>query len=67
MNNVENEDKKIKTQIIPAIHNTVSLRAYLKTEDGKPLANQEVLYKLVNPGERNDKVYSKITDRKSVV
>ena len=67
MNNVENEDKKIKTQIIPAIHNTVSLRAYLKTEDGKPLANQEVLYKLVNPGERNDKVYSKITDEEGKV
>ena len=67
MNNKETEDKKIKTQIIPAIHNTVSLQAYLKTEDGEPLANEEVLYKLVNPGDRNDKVYSKITDEEGKV
>ena len=58
MNKVVTEDKKIKTQIIPAIHNTVSLQAYLKTENGEPIANQEVLYKIVNPGDRKDKVYT---------
>ena len=35
MSNTENEVEKIKTQIVPAIHNTVSLQVYLKTEDGK--------------------------------
>ena len=49
MNNSENEDKKIKTQIIPAIHNTVSLQFYLKTEDGEPIVNEEVQYKIINP------------------
>ena len=49
MNNSENEDKKIKTQIIPAIHNTVSLQFYLKTEDGEPIVNEEVQYKIIIP------------------
>ena len=62
MNNVETEDKKIKTQIIPAIHNTVSLQAYLKTEDGDPIANQEVLYKFITPNNKEGVIYSRITD-----
>ena len=67
MNKVVTEDKKIKTQIIPAIHNTVSLQAYLKTENGEPIANQEVLYKIVNPGDRKDKVYTTITNEEGKV
>ena len=46
MNNTENEVKKIKTQIVPAIHNTVSLQVYLKTEDGNAIANKEIHYNL---------------------
>ena len=46
MDNTEGEAKKIKTQIIPAIHNTVSLQAYLQTEDGEPIPNQKVYYKI---------------------
>ena len=46
MNNSENEDKKIKTQIIPAIHNTVSLQFYLKTEDGQMPSGIHILLKL---------------------
>ena len=67
MNDAENEVKKVKTQIIPAIHNTVSLRAYLKTEDGKPIVNQEVLYKLLMPNNDDEVIYRKMTDEEGKV
>lgn len=66
MNDTENEIKKIKTQIIPAIHNTVSLQVYLKTEEGKPLAKKEVLYKFISASGR-EKIYKKITDKNGKV
>ncbi len=66
MNNTENEVKKIKTQIIPAIHNTVSLQVYLKTEDGKAIANKEVIYKFIRASGR-EKIYKKITDENGKV
>lgn len=66
MNDTENEVKKIKTQIIPAIHNTVSLQVYLKTEDGKAIANKEVIYKFIlSNGKEN--IYKKITDENGKV
>ena len=40
----EENNNKIKTQIIPAIHNTVSFRTFLKTEDNKPIAGEKVKY-----------------------
>ena len=36
----EENNNKIKTQIIPAIHNTVSFRTFLKTEDNKPIRSE---------------------------
>ena len=62
MNNSESEVKKIKTKIIPAIHNTISLRVFLKTEDGTPLADQQVLYKFLKIDGENDKIYKLKTD-----
>ena len=50
MSDTEKEVKKIKTQIVPAIHNTVSLQVYLKTEDGKAIANKEIIYKFIIDG-----------------
>ena len=66
MNDTENEAKKIKTQIIPAIHNTVSLQFYLKTEDGEAIANKEVIYKFIRASGR-EKIYKKITDKNGKV
>ena len=40
----EENNNKIKTQIIPAIHNTVSFRTFLKTEDNKPISDEKVKY-----------------------
>ena len=60
MNKVVTEDKKIKTQIIPAIHNTVSLQAYLKTENGEPIANQEVGVDIEEDIEKNMDILLKI-------
>lgn len=62
MNNTENEVEKIKTQIVPAIHNTVSLQVYLKTEDGKAIANKEILYKFLNDRDEEPKMYKRTTD-----
>ena len=62
MNNTENEVKKIKTQIVPAIHNTVSLQVYLKTEDGNAIANKEIHYKFLIDGSEEPKTYKRTTD-----
>ena len=67
MNNEETEVKKIKTQIIPAIHNTVSLQAYLKTEDGEPIANEEVIYRILNPDGEVGATYETTTDEEGKV
>lgn len=64
MSNTENEVKKIKTQIVPAIHNTVSLQVYLKTEDGNAIANKEILYKFLIDGDEEPKTYKRTTDEK---
>lgn len=64
MNNTENEVKKIKTQIVPAIHNTVSLQVYLKTEDGNAIANKEIHYKYLIDGSEEPKTYKRTTDEK---
>ena len=65
MSNEDTEVKKIKTQIIPAVHNTVSLPVYLKTEDGKPIANETITYKfLISDGE--DQIYKRETDEKGM-
>ena len=64
MNNTENEVKKIKTQIVPAIHNTVSLQVYLKTEDGNAIANKEIHYKFLIDGSEEPKTYKRTTDEK---
>lgn len=40
----EENNNKIKTQIIPAIHNTVSFRTFLKTEDNEPISGEKVKY-----------------------
>lgn len=62
MNDAENKMKKIKTQIIPAIHNTISLKVFLQTEDGKPIANQEIFYKFIMPEGQEDKIYRRVSD-----
>lgn len=61
MSDTENQVKKIKTQIIPAIHNTVSLQVYLKTEDDKAIANKEIIYKFIS-GNGEGKTYKRTTD-----
>ena len=67
MDNTEGEAKKIKTQIIPAIHNTVSLQAYLQTEDGEPIPNQKVYYKIYTLNDRDDVYYERISDEEGKV
>ena len=67
MNNSQTEDKKIKTQIIPAIHNTVSLQFYLKTEEGEPIANEEVIYKFTIPGTDKFNIYKETTNEEGKV
>lgn len=67
MNNTENEVKKIKTQIIPAIHNTLSLQVYLKTADGKAIANKEILYKFLKFDGDKDKIYKRQTNEDGMV
>ena len=64
MNNTENDVKKIKTQIVPAIHNTVSLQVYLKTEEGNAIANKEILYKFLIDASEEPKIYKRTTDEK---
>lgn len=63
MNNENMEGKKIKTQIIPAVHNTVSLQVYLKTENGEPIVDQEVFYQLKRDENYKDVVYRTITNK----
>ena len=67
MSDTEKEVKKIKTQIVPAIHNTVSLQVYLKTEDGKAIANKEIIYKFIIDGHEEPKTYKRSTDDKGKV
>ena len=59
-------DKKdgshITTEIIPEIHNTVSLQVYLRTEDGEPIPNQEITYNLSRLSGFKSSSYTKITD-----
>ena len=59
-------DKKdgshITTEIIPEIHNTVSLQVYLRTEDGEPIPNQEITYNLSRLSGYKSSSYTKITD-----
>ena len=62
MNDEKTSVKKIKTQIIPVIHNTVNLQVFLKTEYGEAIANQEVFYKIKLPDDENEYVYPTITD-----
>ena len=67
MDNEKTEVKKIKTQIIPAIHNTVSLQFYLRTEDGKPIANEEVVYNLLRETGEISNSYRQITNEEGKV
>ena len=62
MTNTEKEVKKIKTQIIPAIHNTVSLQVYLKTEDGEAISDKEIIYNFVKFEGEKDKLFKVKTD-----
>lgn len=62
MNDEKTSVKKIKTQIIPVIHNTVNLQVFLKTEYGEAIANQEVFYKIKLPNDENEYTYPTITD-----
>lgn len=63
----DKSSKKIKTQLIPAIHNTVSLRTYLKTKDGKPIEGEEVIYSLYDPDGTKTREYSNITDEEGKI
>ena len=67
MNDEKTEFKKIKTQIIPAIHNTVSLQFYLKTEDGEPIANEEVVYNLLRETGEISYSYRMVTNEEGKV
>lgn len=62
MSDADSEVKKIKTQIIPAIHNTVSLQVYLKTEEGEPIPGQTIIYKFSIPGEGEYSRYERTTN-----
>ena len=67
MNDEKTSVKKIKTQIIPVIHNTVNLQVFLKTEYGEAIANQEVSYKIKLPNDENEYIYPTITDEEGKV
>ena len=59
----DNKDgSHITTEIIPEIHNTVSLQVYLRTEDGEPIPNQEITYNLSRLSGYKSSSYTKITD-----
>lgn len=65
MDNEKSEENKIKTQIIPVVHNTIALPVYLKTEDGEPIAKQKVFFKFITSGNEG-KVYSRISNEEGM-
>ena len=66
MNNEKNKTK-IKTQLIPSIHNTISLQTHLKTEDYEPIVGQEVIYKLYDTANNFITQYSRVTNEEGMV
>ena len=59
---------KIETKIIPAIHNTVSLQAVLKTKDDKAIKNETIKYKVYSKdGEKLLEEHSATSDEKGKV
>ena len=66
MNNEKNKTK-IKTQLIPSIHNTISLQTHLKTEDNEPILGQEVIYKLYDTANNFITQYSRVTNEEGMV
>ena len=67
MDNKNENSNKIKTQLIPSIHNTVSLQAHLTTKDGEPIVGEEVVYKLYSIDKSFLTQYSRITDEEGLV
>ena len=66
MDNEKNETK-IKTQLIPSIHNTVSLQTHLKTKDNEPIVGEEVIYKLYETDLSFITQYSRVTNEDGMV
>lgn len=67
MDNKNENSNKIKTQLIPSIHNTVSLQAHLTTKDGEPIVGEEVVYKLYSIDKSFLTQYSRITNEEGLV
>jgi len=62
MDNKSN-DKRVKTQMVPAIHNKVSLPIYLKDEDGEPIEGATLRFDLYNNNKNTFlKSYKRVTD-----